>query len=402
MPSPSCAAAHPVVSLCIPTFNRQRYLASLLECLTVQLAQFPFPFEVVISDNASPDATADVVRSFSDRLPIRYLCQSENIGGFANYQCVIAQARGRYVVNLSDDDCILGDPLADAIARMEADPELAVLYAPWLLYDLVAQQDLGQFYTVPQDLRVERNRHRELLDHILRHHIFPEIQIVRRDALERVQPRIDEHAFYAFVHAADYLTVGAVLIQQAPFYVAMTRYFADDQRSQTGNEEASYAWDRYRGGLEYLLASSTEAITPEERLGLGARIQRMIAHRMSVAIRLRHTAGKDPRETFQIAMRLRGMGYESLSPVPLDVLASEAATHFLYHDAVLHRGVRQIVCIGEFAPEVRSHMRERCGKPIEFVAHAPALDALTDTLLFVRDEFAEMVAVDDLSTRFRM
>jgi hypothetical protein len=35
----------PQVSFCIPTYNRCRYLASLLESLVVQLADFPFSFE---------------------------------------------------------------------------------------------------------------------------------------------------------------------------------------------------------------------------------------------------------------------------------------------------------------------------------------------------------------------
>ena len=67
-------------------------------------------------------------------------------------------------------------------------------------------------------------------------------------------PRVNEHAFFAFVHAADYLTQGAILIQRQPFYVSITRYFEDDQREQLGNSEVEHAWDRYRGGLEYMIA----------------------------------------------------------------------------------------------------------------------------------------------------
>ena len=44
----------PLVSFCIPTYNRSRYLASLLESLVGQLAAFPYPYELVIADNASP------------------------------------------------------------------------------------------------------------------------------------------------------------------------------------------------------------------------------------------------------------------------------------------------------------------------------------------------------------
>ena len=151
-----------------------------------------------------------------------------NIGGYGNWQFVLAQAAGRYVVYVADDDSILGDQVAAAVAKMEADPELGVVYAPWLLFDLVAQQSQGQFFTVPHDLRIERNEHVQLLDHVLRHHIFPEIQIIRRDVLQATMPRVNEHAFFAFVHAADYLTQGAILIQRQPFYVSITRYFEDD------------------------------------------------------------------------------------------------------------------------------------------------------------------------------
>ena len=228
----------PQVSFCIPTYNRCRYLASLLESLLVQLADFPFSYELVIADNGSTDATAETIAAFADRLPIRALRHAANIGGSGNWQFVLGQAAGRYVVYVADDDSILGDQVATAVAKMEADPELGVVYAPWVLFDLVAQKSQGQFFTVPHDLRVERNEHVQLLDHVLRHHIFPEIQIIRRDVLQATMPRVNDHAFFAFVHAADYLTQGAILIQRQPFYVSITRYFEDDVREQLGSSDS--------------------------------------------------------------------------------------------------------------------------------------------------------------------
>jgi poly(ribitol-phosphate) beta-N-acetylglucosaminyltransferase len=258
-----------------------------------------------------------------------------------------------------------------------------VTYAPWLLYDLVAQQPQGQFYQVPRDLRIERGRHAELLDHILRHHIFPEVQIVRRDALQRLQPRINEHAFFAFVHAADYLSHGTVLIQQSPFYVAITNYFADETREQLGNQEVETAWDRYRGGLEYLLARASDQVGPEERHGLLARIQQMIAVRMSVAIRLRHQGGRNPIDSHMLAMRLRGMGYEKLLPVPMEQLASRAMMHFLLHDEDLHRGTRQMLCVGPFEAQTLAFLAQHALRPLEAVPSLPSLDSLSDSLVFV-------------------
>ncbi len=404
----------PLVSFCIPTWNRQRYLASLLESLEGQLAEFPYAYEIVIADNASTDATPEVVSQFTDRLPIRYLRHETNIGGFPNWQFVMSRARGRYLAYLSDDDCLLGEPLAATIARLEADPQIAVVYAPWLLYDLVAQQEQGRFYDVPHDLVVERGAHRELLDHVLRHHIFPEVQIVRRDALQRLMPRINEHAFFAFVHAADYLTQGRVLIQREPWYVAITRYFADETREQLGNEEVEVAWDRYRGGLEYLLARAGDTVGQEERTGMHLRMQRFIAIRISVAIRLRHNKGRNPVDTWMLAMRLKGLGYESLCPVPMDTLRAQAALHFLLNDAELHRGVRHLLVVGPTDDETRRWIVAHSDETVEFVTTMPQAHRLADALVVLREGAArpdtpdaELVArgvrvvrEDDLFERF--
>jgi hypothetical protein len=376
----------PLVSICIPTFNRARYLESLLASLVGQLGGFPYAYEIVIADNASPDATPEVVHRFASELPIRYLRHASNIGGYPNWQFVMAQGSGRYLVYLSDDDSLLGEQVSAVIAKMEADPELAVVYAPWLLFDLVAQQAQGQFYSVPQDLRIARGEHAQLLDHILRHHIFPEIQITRRDAFHATMPRINEHAFLAFVHSADYLHQGAVLIQQQPFYVAITRYFEDDTREQLGTDEVEHAWDRYRGGLEYMLARSGAAITAEERSGFHLRVQQMIAVRMAVAVRLRHLKQRNAIDTYMLAMRLRGMGYQQLLPVPLATLASAAMLEFLLRDPELTRGVRQMICIGTTPPEERTYLVRSANVPVEFVADLERCDHLSNSLLFIRDD----------------
>ena len=386
----------PVVSICIPTFNRSRYLGSLLASLTVQLEGFAYPYEIVISDNASPDATREVVNGFAQQLPIRYLCHAENIGCFPNVQFVMMQAAGRYVVYLSDDDCLLGEPLAATIARMEADPGIAVTFAPWKLFDLVAQQEQGQFYDVPHDLRIERGQHGELLGHVLRHHIFPEIHVARRDALQRLMPRINEHAFYAFVHAADYLSLGAVLIQKAPFYVSITNYFADDQRSQAGNDEVEVAWDRYRGGLEYMLARAGDQIAAEERAGFHLRIQQMIAVRMSVAVRLRHHKKRNPLDTYYIASRMKGMGYESLLPVPMATLASAAMLEFLLHDPVINRGVKRLVTVGPFDKGACDYLRCNAPHPVTFADTLPPPAGLADALVFVSNCNADADLTDRL------
>jgi poly(ribitol-phosphate) beta-N-acetylglucosaminyltransferase len=376
----------PLLSFCIPTHQRSRYLASLLESLLLQLDGFAYTYEIVIADNASTDDTGEVVRSYADRLPIRYLRHAANIGGYPNWQFVMSHGLGRYLVYLSDDDSILGPQLSSLIAKMEADPELAVVYAPWLLYDLVGQQPQGQFYSVPHDLRIERGQHATLLDHVLRHGIFPEIAVLRREVFQATMPRINAHAFLAFVHSTDYLRQGAVLIQKEPFYVAITHYFADEEREQLGTDEVEVAWDRYRGGLEYMLAACGNTLTAEERSGYHLRVQRLIADRIAVAIRVRHHKGRSAIDNYYLGMRLRGLGYEHLLPVPMHTLASQAMVEFMLQDPEIHRGMAQIICVGQTPPPQRDFFARSARVPVRFEADLDDCTGLTDALLFVRDD----------------
>lgn len=375
----------PLVSLCIPTYNRARYLDSLLGTLAQQLQGFGYPYEVFIADNASTDHTPEVVRAHEAHLPLRYHRHAENLGCYPNVQYLMAHAAGRYYVHVSDDDCVLGEPLGRAVAAMETDPEAMILYAPWMLYDLVAQREQGQFYSVPQDLRIARGQHTALLDAVLRHHIFPEVQITRTEAMRRILPRVTDHAFFAFVQAADYLAHGAVRIHQEPFYVSMTRYFEDDTRAQAGTQEVEHAWDRYRGGLEYLMARAGSSLGAEERAGMHLRVQAFIAQRLAVAIRVRHFAGRDAVDTHMLAMRLRGMGYEHLLQVPMQVLASQATLQFLLRDPLLHRDAKRLLCLGPVQAGTADYLRQHASGPVEFLAHAPDAQALRDALVFVSE-----------------
>lgn len=366
----------PLVSFCIPTYQRARYLDSLLGSLCLELADFPYPCEVFISDNASADDTAEVVARYQANLPIRYVRQAENRGGRANYQFLQAQARGRYLVYIADDDAVMGARVAEVIALMEAQPEVGIVYAPWKLLDLVQDLDLGQFYRQDRDVRIEAGQQRDLLDTLLRYGIFPDINICRRDLVQAALPRIHQQAYYAYVQAAEYVDRSAVLFLKEPYYVSITNYFADHQREQGGNEEAETAWDRYRAGLEYILGRARSQLSESERAEFLLRIEQMIARRIAVAVRLRLGADRDAVETYYLAYRLKALGAESLLPMDLDTLRGFAALQFWLTDPELGRGVQQRLCLGDFGEDLRDYIRQRSDQPVQFLADTRDLPPL--------------------------
>lgn len=98
------------LSVCIPSYNRTRFLPALLESIERQQRE---PLEVVICEDKSPERQAirDVVSAFRDRLPIRYFENDENLGYDANLRRCLDVARGDYCVMMGNDDVMSSDAL---------------------------------------------------------------------------------------------------------------------------------------------------------------------------------------------------------------------------------------------------------------------------------------------------
>jgi glycosyltransferase involved in cell wall biosynthesis len=105
----------PLVSVCIPVRNGEKLLGATLESV---LAQDLDDFELVVSDNASTDATVAVVEEMADPR-VRLLRGTEDIGGIANWNRVAAQARGRYLKLLAADDLLYPGCLSAQAAVLE-------------------------------------------------------------------------------------------------------------------------------------------------------------------------------------------------------------------------------------------------------------------------------------------
>ncbi len=100
-----------ILSICVPTYNRSRYLETLLTNVRAQLDEFGLrdSIEVIVSDNASADNTPEVAQKFSDI--ISYHRNSENIGPDANFLGLFEMACGKYIWLPGDDDEIRPDTI---------------------------------------------------------------------------------------------------------------------------------------------------------------------------------------------------------------------------------------------------------------------------------------------------
>src|SRR2546426_4767904 len=91
---------NPLVSIGIPTYNRS---SSLVRAVESALAQDYDNLEIVISDNASTDETANLSVEFCKKdMRIRYIRQSKNLGITENFRRALGASHGAYSMWPSD------------------------------------------------------------------------------------------------------------------------------------------------------------------------------------------------------------------------------------------------------------------------------------------------------------
>lgn len=138
-PSPAAARSAPLLSAVICTYNRAPLLAGVLESLCRQSLPREC-FEVVVINDGSADDTPQVVRSFADRLPLRYLFQ-RNAGLAAAKNHGLFASRGDCVLFLDDDDIAAEALLEEHVQthRQYPDAQYAVLGHTRLSPDIAAK-----------------------------------------------------------------------------------------------------------------------------------------------------------------------------------------------------------------------------------------------------------------------
>lgn len=97
----------PLLSICIPTFNRSRFLEGCLFAITSQFRNKKIyqKVEIVISDNNSKDNTRVVVKKFQERYKnIQYFKRKRNVRGDKNIIESALFSKGMYIWFFSDDD----------------------------------------------------------------------------------------------------------------------------------------------------------------------------------------------------------------------------------------------------------------------------------------------------------
>ncbi|BDU70715.1 hypothetical protein GETHOR_28160 [Geothrix oryzae] len=174
----------PLVSIGVPVFNGEMYLADSLDSL---LAQDHPNLEILISDNASTDGTGEICESYARRDPrVRYVRQDTNIGSTRNFEFVFEHTRGDYFYWQAHDDLRHPTFTSRCLAELQNHPGAVLCNSAVQVIDEAGSprpdwEDLN-FSTV--GLTVLERLHR-LYDHM---DWVDMMGLARRDALAKALP----------------------------------------------------------------------------------------------------------------------------------------------------------------------------------------------------------------------
>ena len=111
----------------ITTYNRAELLPRAVNSV---LAQTFKDYEIIIVDDCSSDGTREVIQEFADSR-IRSFRHEANLGLSATRNTGIANARGKYIAFLDDDDECTPNRLADQVAILDSRPGVGMVYG-WI------------------------------------------------------------------------------------------------------------------------------------------------------------------------------------------------------------------------------------------------------------------------------
>jgi glycosyltransferase involved in cell wall biosynthesis len=119
--------SYPLVSIGVPVFNGEKTLEDAIECL---LKQDYSNLEIIISDNASTDATQNICEKYSrNESRIKYFRTEENLGAIWNFNHVFELSTGKYFMWAAHDDLRESSFVSSCVDKLEQHPDAVLCQA---------------------------------------------------------------------------------------------------------------------------------------------------------------------------------------------------------------------------------------------------------------------------------
>jgi GT2 family glycosyltransferase len=125
-PALTSSACLPACSVCVANYNGEDVITACIESIKKQ--QFKNPVEIIVHDDASTDDSAKIIR---EKYPEVILIESrENVGFCISNNRMAARAKGKYLLFLNNDACLLPDAIDKLYSSSESEEKPMILGLP--------------------------------------------------------------------------------------------------------------------------------------------------------------------------------------------------------------------------------------------------------------------------------
>lgn len=117
----------PLVSVLCCSYNHEKFIGDALENIVKQ--ETNFPFEVIVSDDASTDGTQDIIKTYASKYQkiIKAILRDKNVGVGQNYYEALTKVNSKYLAICDGDDYWIDkNKLQKQISFMESNPDYSI------------------------------------------------------------------------------------------------------------------------------------------------------------------------------------------------------------------------------------------------------------------------------------
>jgi glycosyltransferase involved in cell wall biosynthesis len=244
-----------LLGLCIPTFNRSKYLDVCLRSAIGEFANHGFP--IYVSDNGSTDDTMNVVLNYARLYEnLHYSRYETNLGAYANILKVMAMAETKYLWLMGDDDYLVRGGVQLLIKYLEKGYDYVVVNAAHL-NEAPQGSSLARIIRCKHDKEYNKGEAAKLLVDLKYnwYHGFMSSMILRTSLLKDLLPKYK---------GKDFALKGTSWLPLAIFYEAIKEakgvfvcqpVFINDGVARIPNNDIwTYLWGDYLRALAYLVS----------------------------------------------------------------------------------------------------------------------------------------------------
>lgn len=140
-----------MVSICMPTFNGEQYIAGAMESM---LRQTYKNMEILVIDDGSADRTGEIIRGYMEHNPsVRFIRNERNLGLAGNWNKCLSEARGDWIKfhfqdDLASDRCV--EKMMAPVQTGIFSGRLIICDRDYIFEGKMSLKEIGAFRRIPK------------------------------------------------------------------------------------------------------------------------------------------------------------------------------------------------------------------------------------------------------------